>query len=302
METWVAANPAQAAAWAASLPAGTFRDDALSALMFHWGDRSPADAAAWMARTGVDDPEAASVLASRWSAAAPTLAAAWAAALPPSEMRLQAAAAVAAAWAAADPPSAAAWAALLPAPERAAPLTAALAQWATSDPPAAAAWLALASFDSELDRAAAAAALITPWTDQSPAAAAKYLNSLPEGPAKEAAASQFAVAAAATAPAEALMWAMNLSDPTQRNQVVADACETWFDRDPEAFRGGIAEAIGLMDDPAMRQGVYQMLYERDPTFQTHLLQLVDRAPPADGAPPAASPASPSEDRPQSPSP
>ena len=71
------------------------------------------------------------------------------------------------------------------------------------------------------------------------------------------------------------MWAMNLSDPDQRNQVTADACETWYDKSPETFRAGIEEAITLMDDPAMRRSVYEMLYERDPDFQTQLLQLVD---------------------------
>ena len=93
------------------------------------------------------------------------------------------------------------------------------------------------------------------------------------------------------------MWAMNLSDPDQRNQVTADACETWYDKSPETFRAGIAEAITLMEDPAMRRSVYEMLYERDPDFQTSLLQLIDQNPlhgpisPADPVitPPASSP-------------
>ncbi|RYD28055.1 MAG: hypothetical protein EOP86_23645, partial [Verrucomicrobiaceae bacterium] len=77
IETWAASAPKDAADWAASLPAGNFRDDALSAVMYHWGLSAPADAADWMARTGVDDPEAASVLAGRWAAQDTASAAVW---------------------------------------------------------------------------------------------------------------------------------------------------------------------------------------------------------------------------------
>jgi hypothetical protein len=35
-----------------------------------------------------------------------------------------------------------------------------------------------------------------------------------------------------------------------------------------------------MEDPAMRRGVYEMLYDRDPAFQDNLLKLVDQPPPA----------------------
>ncbi len=293
MENWVATVPEQAADWAGSLPAGSFRDDAFSALMFHWAGTDPAAAALWMARTGVDDPEGASVLASRWSVKEPAAAAAWASTLPNLETRREASAAVAGAWAGLDPTASAEWAATLPASDRTAAITNAVTTWAASAPGAAAAWLATTPFPTENDRAAAAAALITAWTPQSPSSVSKYINSLPEGPAREAAASQFAVTAAATAPAEALMWAMNLADPVQRNQIVADACETWYDGSPDTFRSGIAEAIALMEDPTMRRGVYEMLYERDPAFQANLLSLADPAPappPTPAADPAAPPA------------
>ena len=291
METWVAANPRQAADWAGSLPAGAFRDDALSALMVHWGGQSPADAAAWMSRTGVDDGEAASVLAGIWAAKDPSNAASWAGTMENLESRRLATTSVASAWADTAPQAAAAYAAKLSPGDRAPAITAVLATWATTAPSQAAAWVANIKFDTPEEQGTALATLVTPWSRQSPAAASRFINTLPEGPAREAAASQFAVSAAATAPAEALTWGMNLTDPEHRNQVVADACESWYDGDPETFRAGIAEAISLMDDPAMRRGVYEMLYERDPAFQTSLLKLVDSAPlPATEAPAASDPA------------
>ncbi len=282
METWVTTQPEQAANWAGSLPAGTFRDDALSALMFHWGAQNPAAAAQWMTRTGVDDPEAASVLAGRWGQTDPSAAAGWAAAMPESDTRQTAIAAIAASWAATSPLAAAAYADKLPPADRTQAITAVLTQWADIAPAAAAAWLSNIDFPSPDDQSLALAALITPWASQSPSAVAKYINALPEGPAREAASSQFAISAAATAPAESLMWAMNLKDPVQRNQVVTDACEAWYDQSPDTFRSGIGEAIALMEDPTMRRGVYQMLYERDPAFQTSLLQMADQAPAAPG--------------------
>ena len=287
METWVSTQPEQAANWAGSLPAGTFRDDALSALMFHWGAQNPAAAAQWMTRTGVDDPEAASVLAGRWGQTDPSAAAGWAAALPESETRQTAISAIAASWAATSPLAAAAYADKLPPSDRTGAITAVLTQWADRAPAAAAAWLSNIDFPSPDEQSLALAALITPWASQSPSAVAKYINALPEGPAREAASSQFAISAAATAPAESLMWAMNIKDPVQRNQVVTDACEAWYDQSPDTFRSGIGEAIALMEDPTMRRGVYHMLYERDPAFQTNLLQMADQAPASPG-PAAAS--------------
>ena len=297
METWAADNPQQAADWAGSLPAGTFRDDALSALMVHWAARAPADAAGWMNRTGVDDGEAASVLAGTWAITNPSAATAWASSMGNLESRRIATSSAVSAWANTAPQAAASFAERLPLNERASAITAVVSSWATTAPSEAAAWVADLPFGSPGDHAIALAALVTPWSAQNPGSVSKFINTLPEGPAREAAASQFAVTAAATAPAEALMWAMNLSDPDQRNQVTADACETWYDKSPETFRAGIAEAITLMEDPAMRRSVYEMLYERDPDFQTSLLQLIDQNPlhgpisPADPVitPPASSP-------------
>ncbi len=276
MESWVASNPQQAADWAGSLPAGTFRDDALSALMVHWAARDPAGAAGWMTRTGVDDGEAASVLAGSWAATNPSAAAAWASSMGNLESRRLAVSSAVSAWARTAPQAAAAFAERLPGNDRASAITAVISAWAAAAPAEAAAWLIHVSFESPSDHATTLGALVTPWSTQNPGAVSKFINTLPEGPAREAAASQFAVTAAASAPAEALIWAMNLSDPDQRNQVTADACETWYDKSPDTFRAGIEEAMGLMDDPAMRRSVYEMLYERDPDFQTQLLQLVDQ--------------------------
>ncbi len=295
MESWVASNPQQAADWAGSLPAGTFRDDALSALMVHWAARDPAGAAGWMSRTGVDDGEAASVLAGSWAATNPSAAAAWASSMDNLESRRLAVSSAVSAWAHTAPQAAAAFAERLPGNDRASAITAVISTWAATAPSEAAAWLTQVPFELPSDHALALGALVTPWSAQNPGAVSKFINTLPEGPAREAAASQFAVTAAATAPAEALMWAMNLSDPDQRNQVTADACETWYDKSPETFRAGIEEAMALMDDPAMRRSVYEMLYERDPDFQAQLLQLVDQTAldktnsPVTPAPPTAEP-------------
>lgn len=293
IETWVASNPVDAADWAGSLPAGSFRDDAMSALMFHWALSTPADAAAWMARTGVDDPEAASALAGRWAAKDPSSAAIWAEGLTDALMRHDAVAGVAGAWAESSPESAASWVAGLPAADKPAAEATLIAAWSQSSPSAAAAWLARQKEAGQESQTTALAVLTTNWAEQSPGAASKFVNSLPEGPAREAATSQFAIGAAATAPAEALTWAMSLTDTEQRNQVVADAVESWYDGAPEGFRAGISDALAMMDDATMRKGVYEMLYDHDPGFHDNLLKLVEPAAPASvpASTPAAAPAS-----------
>ncbi|MES2707197.1 MAG: hypothetical protein V4726_11415 [Verrucomicrobiota bacterium] len=290
IETWVATSPVDAADWAGSLPAGNFRDDAMSALMFHWGLAAPAGAAAWMARTGVDDPEAASALAGRWAVTDAASAAIWSEGLPDPVMRHNAIAGVAGAWAEHSPEAAAAWVTGLPAADKAAAATTLAAAWAQAAPAAAAAWLARQKDAGQESQAGALAVLTTLWAEQSPGAASKFLNSLPEGPARDAATSQFAVAAAPTAPAEALTWAMNLTDPVQRNQVVADAAESWYDGAPEGFHAGISDALALMDDATMRKGVYEMLYDRDPGFHDNLLKMIEPAAPVSTPAPATPPA------------
>lgn len=281
IETWAANDPGVAADWAGSLPAGNFRDDAMSALMFHWGLSAPAEAAAWMARTGIDDPEAVSALAGRWAATDAAAASSWAASQTDPLLRHDAILAVAGAWAGPAPQAAAAWVASLPAAERPGATTTLIATWADSDPAAAAAWLGQQPDAGQESQLAAVSVLATVWAESNPGAVSKYINSLPEGPVREAASSQFAIAAAPNAPAEALTWAMNLTDPLQRNQVVADVCESWYDGAPEGFRSGISDAFAFMEgEGEMRKGVYEMLYERDPAFHDNLLQLVDKGPPS----------------------
>lgn len=280
IETWVASSPSDAADWAGSLPAGNFRDDAMSALMFHWGLSAPAEAAAWMARTGVDDPEAASALACRWAASDPSSASSWAENIKDNVMRQDAIAGVAGAWGERAPESAATWVATLPAHEKELASATLTAAWSATAPAAAAAWLANQKDAGKETQTAALAVLTTNWAEQSPGAASRFLNTLPEGPVRDAAASQFAVAAAPAAPAEALAWAMNLEEPAQRNQVVTDATESWYDGAPEGFRAGISDALSLMDDPEMRKSIYEMLYNRDPGFHDNLLKLVEPSAPA----------------------
>lgn len=289
IETWVAISPVDAADWAGSLPSGDFRDDAMSSLMFHWGQASPEEAAAWMSRTGVDDPEATSTLACRWVATDPSAAAGWAENLKDSEMRVTAVSGVAGAWGDRSPEAAAEWVSHLPAGEKESAAAALTAAWSATAPAAAAAWLARQSDANQETQATALAVLAANWGEQSPGAASRFLNSLPEGSIRDAAASQFAIAAAPAAPAEALAWAMNLPNPEERNQVVTSAAENWYDGAPEGFRTGISDALSLMEDPEMRKNVYEMLYDRDPGFHDNLLKLVEPAAPVA---PAAVPSQP----------
>ena len=287
---WLAVDPAGAAQWASSLPAGSFRTDAVTELLVHWADLDPAAAGAWLGASPLLDAETASTLAGRWGAKDPKTAAAWAASLPATPERSAARAAVAAAWAAAEPAVAATWTESLPDADRPAAAVAVADAWARTAPALAAAWVARLSRETGTAAVPAAGIVAMHWTEQDPGAVSRWLNALPDGQQKDAAATLFALGVAPVAPQDALLWAGSLTEPAARAETVAGVCERWYDADPEEFKSGIPAQLDLMEEPALRHAVYAMLYEKDPEFRLTLLKIADgEIPPPGAAEPAASP-------------
>lgn len=290
LRDWVAKAPHEAADWVSGLPAGNLRADACGDLLTAWGERNPTEAAAWLSGSGLLTEETAGTLAGVWAGGDPEKAAAWAETLEDERAQLAARASIAGAWAEKEPQKAAAWVTTLPEKGRNVAALQVVQAWAERDGAAAAAWVTAAFAGKPKELEAPAAVLAMSWARESPAAVSRWLNTLPAGPAKEAAITAFAVSAAPKAPSSALAWAMSIGSQEQRNETVVNVCERWYDEAPESFRGGIAAALDAMEDPLMRRGIYEMLYERDPGFRDQLLALVEE--PADSPEPGQTPGEP----------
>ena len=272
---WIQLDAPAAAAWAAALPAGPFRSDAVGELLLHWAAADPQKAAAWLPGSGSLDPESASVLAGKWAASDPAMAASWAASLSNPADRSAARAAIASSWASRDPLNAAAWAQSLDPADFPAAATAVADAWARSAPARAAAWLASLSPEPNPALEAAAGTVVEHWTEQNPGAVSQWLNAMPDSPQKDSAASLFALAAAPVAPTDAMLWASSLADDTLRRDTVAGVCERWYDAAPDEFKAQIPAQLDLLEESALRHGIYEMLYEKDPEFRLTLLKIAD---------------------------
>ena len=289
---WAMFDAPGAGTWVSALPAGDMRNDAAGDLLTAWAAADPAGASAWLASSGSLNAESAGVLAGVWGAKEPQKALAWATALTDPAMRLTAQAAAGGAWASVDPQAASAWVMSLPPGERNSAAVPVVQAWAEKDGAAAAAWLGAAFGSDPKAMQAPAAVVAMVWSGTSPAGVSRWLNTLPEGEVRDAAATAFAVSAAAEAPSAALLWATSLAAPEQRYQTVADVCERWFDEANESFREGIVPALDSMEDPAMRKAVYAMLYERDPGFRDQVLALVEEPAPEEQPAPSETPEAP----------
>jgi hypothetical protein len=280
---WIQLDAPAAASWAAALPAGPFRSDAVGELLLHWAAADPEKAAAWLPGSGSLDPESASTLAGKWAISDPAKAASWAASLSNQADRTAARAAIAGSWAARDPLNAAAWAQSLDPSDFPAAATAVADAWSRSAPARAAAWLTSLSPEPNPALEAAAGTVVQHWTEQNPGAVSQWLNAMPESPQKDSAASLFALAAAPVAPTDAMLWASSLADDTLRRDTVAGVCERWYDAAPDEFKAQIPAQLDLLEEPALRHGIYEMLYEKDPEFRLTLLRIADGDIPPPGA-------------------
>lgn len=109
--TWAEQSPADAAAWAATLPQGVARQTAQVAVASEWASQEPALAAAHYAGKFDDEGGASLAIAITdvWATTNPAETAQWINSLPPGPRRNEAAGALATIWAASDIDAAVAW-------------------------------------------------------------------------------------------------------------------------------------------------------------------------------------------------
>ncbi len=173
-ESWAAQDPAAAQAWAAALPAGPLRAEAVNAALAGAAERDPAAAFAAYRATPRAKPETASTIFEAWAAADPTAATAQVDAIGDPAARAAAVDGLVTGWAQSDDGAAEEWVQTLPTgADRDAGLASLAAALADNDPQTA--WQKAGEIQSPARREAALGDAFAAILDESPDAAKTLL-------------------------------------------------------------------------------------------------------------------------------
>jgi hypothetical protein len=89
------------------------------------------------------------------------------------------------------------------------------------------------------------------WLQQDPNAASQWVDTLPQGSAKDAAINQIITSVGTNDPASAFTWATSISDPTARDAQVVNVATQWSKQNPTAAANAAQNALsnlsGLSD-------------------------------------------------------
>ncbi len=242
-----------------------------------WAKKSPAEALAW-AKT-LPEPARGGALQNAVTGIAttdPERAASVALELEPDEDRITVLGSIASEWAARDPAKAMEWARSLKSdkesdrahrdaidgwaeanPDKAAEFVTAMesgdakfeaigdvgARWAAKDPAKAAEWVAAQEECDGTERATAEIMRI--WTASSPEKASEWLTLQREGSTRDHGAMGLADTLAHTDPGSAMDWIASISDADQRMIELLRRTQVWMDTDPDAAKNWIANATRL---------------------------------------------------------
>jgi len=275
MVNWTERDPDSAGSWLLEQTPGEFRTESSAEFTRAWADRDPTAAAKWIGSRS-DHPAAVDAvggLLARWAHKDADAAREWAESLPPGAAREVAGAALAYTWAQDDARAASTWVANIDDPAlRSSAARNLVNAWSHTDPRSAADWLS-ANLRDPADRDAAALPLIMTWADTDPLSASKWVAGLPGGQLQEQSKAIFAEALAHESPEDAVTWANSIEDQEQRTDSVLNIYESWMENDKPALLAHLRD--NLTAAPALRQQIYDMLYEHDPDFRAELIGLYE---------------------------
>ena len=206
---WTANDPASAAAYGVSLPAGSIQNNFLNQVGLGWGMTNPKAAVEWLAQVPEGDARFSAIngIAAGWAETAPKDAAGFVASLPAGKTQDAAARNVLFRWQSADPGSAANW---------------------------------LAQFPEGDLRRDAMESLMVNWVRNDPSAAGRFLENLPAGKSREAAILTYVNQASAQSPELAAPFVNQVGDDNQRYSS-AQAVAKHFERsDPAGYAKWLA--------------------------------------------------------------
>jgi hypothetical protein len=199
---WAAQDPAGAVAAMSGLPPSRTRNRAILGLVDGWASMDPQAALAWVSN------------------------------LPAGSTRNQAVSAAFNAMAQQDPIAALSYVRNVADPASQNQLTLqVISQWGQSDPKAALAWAQQAMTDETLERAVVS--LLGPLSQEDSATALGYLAQMPEGPERDAAVSQIALANQGN-PQGDLTWILSLPNTATNRKLMLTVLNNWANNDPDA--------------------------------------------------------------------
>lgn len=225
-------NPGATARWAASLPTGSGRTEALERIAATWADQDPAAATDWIQSLHSDPDRPVAVRSAAYEIARtdPTAALALASSLPATWERDELILHAASQWSSTDTGAAAHWSAQVTDPALRQRLLGAVAQSAADINGANGAQLAAQSLNGTDEQTRAVIGVIQRWSQISPAAAADWIAQFPAAPLRTEAAQTLIQQWAADDPQSAGEWVRDLADGALKSAATA------------AYLGALSEA------------------------------------------------------------
>lgn len=246
MRSWGARDPDSAERWIDTLREADDRSHALTALSEARLRSDPTAAMQWASARlqKAGDPGIVQDLTLGFAAADPKLAAHWTASLEAGAARDQATVTLATAWADRDAPTASQWAgSLAPSAARDDALTVVGQVWTSTAPEEAIRWFGTQTFTSPGARSLAFRDFSTALMDAEPEAAERWLGTIADPVAADAALTGAAEALYDESPERAAQTALKIQDPVSRTTALGDLMKQWREDDPEQAEKWAAEHL-----------------------------------------------------------
>lgn len=252
VRSWATRDPAAVERWIETLREADDRSHALTALAEARLFGDPNGAMEWASarlRT-TQQPAIVQDLILGFAAADPARAAQWATSLEAGAVRDQATVTLATAWADRDPSKAGQWAVSLPqSAARDDAVTVVGQVWTGTAPDEAIRWFAAQSFTSPDARALAFRDFSSALVDAEPETAERWLGTIADPAAADAALAGAAEAFYDASPERALKTAMRIRDQVARTTAMGDVMHAWREDDPDAAAEAEARLLAKAKKP-----------------------------------------------------
>jgi len=237
VRSWGAQDPETAERWIATLREADDRSHALAALAEARLHRDPAAAMQWASAQlqKTDNPGIVQEFIVGFAAADPQLAANWTASLEAGAVKDKATVTLATTWADRDATKASQWAtSLTPSSARDDAVTVVGQVWTGTAPDEAIRWFDTQTFTSPNARVLAFRDFSSALTDVEAEVAERWIATISDPAAADAALSGAAESLYVESPEQALKTALKIQDAVSRTVAIGDIMNTWREDDPEA--------------------------------------------------------------------
>jgi hypothetical protein len=242
---WAREDRTAALEWVNKLPKSNAQKSALDLVLSHWAEEDPLAAAEYTISQVAPEQMSSALnsLSRTWGQSDPRQALDWSATLD-SEARQQCQEQILDTWSDSEPATAADYMVRVDDVELQRKVASRIAgDYASADPASAARWVERLSDDEARERAATSVS--RRWAQTDAYAASEWLSKMEAGPTRDGAISGFTSGLAEIEPEGAANWAATISDESKRAASVRSVVRTWVQIDPEAARDWINKSAAL---------------------------------------------------------